>query len=84
MATLSAEQFQALLATITNVAAGNAVTADIPQTKNDPAALGPIRQCALGTDKMRKLTLFNEWLEEAEIRIDYIGFSSVKEKFIFL
>ena len=60
MATLSVEQFQALLPTITNAAAGNAVTADIPQSKNDPAALGPISQCSLGSDKMHKLTLFNE------------------------
>ena len=42
MATLSAEQFQALLATITNAAAG-ITGATIPgATKNDPAALGPI------------------------------------------
>ena len=50
MATLSAEQFQALLATITSAAAANVPSPDVPQPKNDPAALGPIRQCSLGTD----------------------------------
>ncbi len=84
MATLSAEQFQALLATITNAAAG-ITGATIPgATKNDPAALGPIRQCALGTDKMRKLTIFDAWLEEAENRMAYIGITSDAEKIILL
>ena len=84
MATLSAAQFQALLATITSTAAANTAAPDIPQTKNDPAALGPIRQCSLGTDKMRKLTLFTEWLEEAENRMEYIGITNDKEKIILL
>ena len=86
MATLSAEQFQALLATITTTAAvaANVPTPETVQVKNDPAALGPIRQCSLGSDKMRKLTLFNEWLEEAENRMDYIGVVNDKEKIILL
>ena len=52
--------------------------------KNDPAALGPMRQCSLGTDKMRKLTMFNEWLEDAENRMTYIGVTDDNEKVILL
>ena len=85
MATLSAEQFQALLATITSTAtaAANVTTPD-HQPRNDPSALGPMRKCSLGSDKMRKLTLFDEWLEEAENRMEYIGVTSDKEKIILL
>ena len=43
-----------------------------------------MRQCTLGDDKMRKLTLLDEWLEEAECRMEYIGTSSDKEKIILL
>ena len=70
MARLSAEQFEALLATITTAA--SAPVLDISRARNDPAANGPIPQCSLGSNKMRKVTLFNEWLEEAENRMDYI------------
>ena len=33
---------------------------------------------------MRKLTLLNEWLEEVENRLDYIGVPNDKEKTILL
>ena len=86
MATLFVEKLQPLLTTITATAA---VAASVPapgtsSAKNDPAALGPIRQCSLGSDKMRKLALFNEWLKEEENRIDYIGVTNDKEKIILL
>ena len=99
MAQLSETQFQALLATLTQSAAtqltevaksatAEALAATTPKTvtkqKNDPSALGPMRQCALGSDKMRKLTLFDDWLEEAENRMEYIGTSTDKEKIILL
>ena len=74
MATLSAKQFQALLAIITKTGAA-AASAPVPDTlsaRNAAATLGPIRQCCLGSDKMRKLTLFNEWLEETENRMESI------------
>ena len=81
----SAEQFQTLMATITG---GNQQTtpaaAAMPTPKNDPAALGPIRQCNLGTDKMQKLILFDEWLEDAENRMVYIGVTEDREKIILL
>ena len=83
---LSAQPFQALLATITTTAAA-AASVPAPSTssaKNDPAALGPIRQCSLVSDKMRKLTLFIEWLEEAENRMDYIDVTNDKKKIILL
>ena len=82
MAMLSAQPFQALLATITTTAAA-AASVPAPSTssaKNDPAAIGPIRQCSLVSDKMRKLTLFIEWLEEAENRMDYIDVTNDKKK----
>ena len=99
MAQLSDTQFQALLATLTQSAAtqlseaaksatAEALAAAKPKNeirqKNDPSALGPMRQCALGSDKMRKFTLFEDWLEEAENRMEYIGTSTDKEKIILL
>ena len=78
MAQLSDTQFQALLATLTQSAAtqlseaaksatAEALAAAKPKNeirqKNDPSALGPMRQCALGPDKMWKFTLFEDWLE---------------------
>ena len=76
----SAEQFNQLLATLSGGNANQAASF----LRNDPAALGPIRQCALGTDKMKKLNIFNEWLEDAGIRMSYIGITSDKEKIILL
>ena len=94
MANLSSEQFAQLLATMKSSAieaATEAVSAaavsktlEVPAQRNDPSVLGPMRQCLLGDDKMRKLTLFEEWLEEAECRMEYIGDISDKEKIILL
>ena len=94
MANLSNEQFQQLLEAMKTTAidaaasasANNNInkTAEMSKPRNDPAVLGPMRQCTLGDDKMRKLTLFDEWLEEAECRMEYIGTSSDKEKIILL
>ena len=85
MATFSDEQFQLLLATLKgnsgNTEATNPI--NVPQ-KNDPAALGPIRMCDLGSNKMLKLTKFEDWLEEAENRMDYIGVQDDKSKIILL
>ena len=69
MTTISNAQFQVLLATIAGAACAQTNTSAVNATKNDPVALGPIRLCALGTDTMKKLTLFKESLEEAENRM---------------
>ena len=95
MANLSNEQLQQLLdamkttaisaATLAATSASaNIQTVEITKPRNDPAVLGPMRQGTLGDDKMRKLTLFDEWLEEADCRMEYIGTSSDKEKIILL
>ena len=52
--------------------------------RNDPSALGPMAPCILGTNKMTKLTKFEEWLEEAENRMEYIGNQEDKDKIILL
>ena len=76
----SADQFNQLLATLSGGNVNQAASAP----RNDPAALGPIRQCALGTDKMKKLNIFNEWLEDTDNRMAYIGINIDKEKLILL
>ena len=94
MANLTQEQFKLLLETMTQTAI-TAATATVRKQdegafqkgstrRNDPSALGPMRQCMLGDDKMRKLTLFDDWLEEAESRMEYIGIADDKEKIILL
>ena len=94
MANLSSEQFAQLLATMKSSAieaATEAVSAatgskapEVPAQSNVPSVLGTMRQCLLGDDKMRRLTLFEEWLEEAECRMEYMGDISDKEKTILL
>ena len=91
---MTQEQFKQLLDTMTQTAI-NAATATVRKQdeganqtvttrRNDPSALGPMRQCVLGDDKMRKLTIFNDWLEEAESRMEYIGITDDKERIILL
>ena len=63
MTTLSDEQFKTLMDHL----------APTPKGNNDPAALGPMRPCELGVDKMTRLQNFECWLEEAESRMKYIG-----------
>ena len=82
MATFSNEQFKDLLSAIMQPQTQQQLNTNPP--KNDPAALGPIRPCNLGTNKMLKLTLFEEWLEEAENRMAYIGTDDDKSKIILL
>ena len=60
--------------------ANEAPPAAAPASRNDPSALGPIAPCSLGKNKMTKLTKFEEWLEEAENRMDYIGNQEDREK----
>ena len=93
MANLTQEQFQLLLETVTKTALTAATAARTQEEetatklnlrRNNPAALGPMRQCMLGDDKMRKLTIFDDWLEEAENRMSYIGTDTDTEKIILL
>ena len=87
MATLSDEQFKQLLATITNTNSNGSQSNEgrgKQETRNNPSVLGPMRQCNLGDDKMKKLMIFDEWLEEAENRMDFIGINDDKEKLILL
>ena len=85
MATLSAEQFKVLLESIIpKKEEPNGNEAGNHNHKNDPSALGPIRSCDLGTNKMLKLTIFEDWLEEAENRMDFIGTQDDKSRIILL
>ena len=81
MASFSEEQFRQLLLAI---APKGPTEIPLQHPKNDPAALGPMRPCILGTNKMMKLTKFTEWLEEAENRMTYIGTTDDTAKVILL
>ena len=54
------------------------------QQQKSAAALGQMKQLDLGPDKMRKLKKFNEWLEEAENRMKYLGSNTNDEKISLL
>ena len=87
MATFSDEQFQQLLAALkpqADQSNNDETTAQASQPKNDPAALGPMRTCDLGTNKMLKLTRFEDWLDEAENRMAFIGTCDDKSRIILL
>ena len=84
--TLSNEQFQQLLATVTSNMVNNGQPPETPAaaSQKDPAALGPFRKCNLGSNKMAQLRIFDEWLEEAKSRMDFIGVTEDKEKITLL
>ena len=82
MTTFTDDQFQTLLATLAQ--GMKPVKAEETEARNDPAALGPMPACNLGTNKMMKLTIFEEWLEEAENRMNYIGSSDCRSKISLL
>ena len=70
------EQLQQLIA---------AIQPQQPQRQQKSAAvLGHIKTLDLGCEKMRKLKKFNEWLEEAENRMVYIGANTDEEKVTLL
>ena len=53
-------------------------------TQNDPSALGPMKPFVLGTNKMTRLKRFEEWLEDANSRMQYIGTHDDAAKIILL
>ena len=74
MTTFTDEQFKALLVTIIKPQSGS----------NDPAALGPMKPFVLGSNKMTRLKHFEDWLEDAESRMKYIGTQDDAAKVILL
>ena len=73
MASFTPEKFQELLQALR------------PQsTQNDPSALGPMKPFVLGTNKMTRLKRFEEWLEDANSRMQYIGTKEDAAKIILL
>ena len=87
--TLSQEQFKELLVVVTAGARAPKQESNGSETKrkrtlNDPAALGPMRKCFLGSNKMARLKIFDEWLEEASNRMEYIGDENDKDKITLL
>ena len=80
MATFTDDQFKMLLSAMTQVK-------QEPQpstTRNDPSALGPMRTCDLGSNKITRLSRFEEWLEVAENRMAYIGTTDDASKVVLL
>ena len=88
MATLSQEQFQLLLNTITAnaapPAAAPAAPPAAPQQQKDPNALGPMHPCVFTTDKMSRLTQFEAWLEEAENLMKFLNLTVDDDKLIYI
>ena len=76
--TLTDNQFKELLSSLNPAMARTAQPSDPDSnhTLKDPAALGPMQPLNLGANKMARLKIFDEWLEEATNRMDYIGVSS--------
>ena len=83
---LTNEQFQQLLSTVASNMNANSTQPQPLATavQKDPAALGPFRKCNLGSNKMAQLRIFDEWLEEAQSRMDYIGVTEDKDKVTLL
>ena len=71
------EQFQTLLQTLR---APQVQQPPPQQRQRSAAALGHITPLDMGPDKMRRLKRFNEWLEETESRMRYLGTNTEEDR----
>ena len=74
--TLTDAQFKELLSSLNPAMGSSAQSSDQDiksQQLKDPSALGPMPPLNLGSNKMARLKIFDEWLEGAVNRMDYIG-----------
>ena len=86
---MSNDQFQQLLATLQSPQQQAAqIKQIVEQLKlhqhKSAAALGPMKPLNMGFDRMQKLQRFNQWLEEAENRFQYLGCDTDDEKLCLL
>ena len=86
---MSNDQFQQLLATLQSPQQQAAQIQQIIEQlrlhqHKSAAALGPMKPLNMGLDRMQKLQRFNQWLEEAENRFQYLGCDADDEKLCLL
>ena len=67
---LTAEQLQQLLAEAAAVAAQNA------GARADTAAAGQLAPCVLGREKAKRYQIFQDWITQAEAKMQFLGITS--------
>ena len=79
---LTADQFQQLLAALPGMMGGGGGAAQ--QALGAASAVGPMGQCNLGVDKVKRLKRFSDWMKGAEAKIDFMGLTTDKQKISLL
>ena len=75
---MSADQLEQLVTRILGAAGGAA------QPQGSALAVGPMGACVLGIDKMKRPKVFQDWMKEAQAKIDYMGINDDKQKVALL
>ena len=79
---LSADQFQALLAALPGMLGGGGQGAQ--HVAGAASAVGPMGHCNLGIDKTMRLKRFNDWMKGAQAKIDFMGLNTDVQKISLL
>lgn len=82
---MTAEQFQQLLQALPGMIAGGGGGGAAQQALGAASAVvGPMGQCNLGVDKVKRLKRFIDWMKGAEAKIDFMGLTTDKQKISLL
>ena len=76
---ISADQLEELVTRILGAAGGAAA-----QPQGSALAVGPMGACVLGIDKMKRPKVFQDWVKEAQAKVDYMGITDNKQKVALL
>ena len=79
---LTAEQFGELMAALPAMLGAGGGAAN--QSLGAASAVGPMGQCNLGVDKVKRLKRFSDWMKGAEAKIDFMGLTADKQKISLL
>ena len=75
---MTADQLETLVTRILGAAEGAA------QPQGSALAVGPMGACVLGIDKVKRPKVFQDWVKEAQAKIDYMGITDNKQKVALL
>ena len=75
---MTADQLETLVTRILGAAGGAA------QPQGSALAVGPMGACVLGIDKVKRPKVFQDWVKEAQAKIDYMGITDNKQKVALL
>ena len=54
------------------------------QAQGSALAVGPMEACTVGIDKVKRLKTFNDWVKEAQAKMDHMGINEDKKQVALL